>query len=59
MKERMTLGKLRELIKDLPDETEIILWDPDTSWPLIPWFTVDEDGLNVSASYGDDWNKPV
>jgi len=55
----MKLSQLRELIKDLPDDTEIIFCDTDTSWLLEPEFFVDEDGLNVISDYGNPWKKPT
>lgn len=54
----MKLSQLRELIKNLPDDTEVILQDPDTYYLLIPTFYVDEDGLNITAEYTDEWKRP-
>jgi hypothetical protein len=55
----MKLSDLRKLIKDLPDDTEIILIDPDTSWALVPCVFVDEDGVNITCDSAETWSKPA
>lgn len=36
----MNLGEFRRKTKDLPDNTELVVWDNDVG---VSWFSVDED----------------
>ena len=53
----MKLSEFLEYVKNLSPDTELILVDPDTSWLLIPSIFIDDNGINIIAQYGDDWNK--